>query len=287
MNSKQLSWIIKREAVDMTNRSGASHIASILSVSDIVAVLMNDIAVLNPKNPADDKRDRIILSKGHAGVSLYVCLALKGFFDVDILSTYEENGSILSGHVSHKTVPGVDFSTGSLGHGLSVGSGMAYALLEKGNLTSRVFVILGDGECDEGSVWESALVSNHFNLGNLIAVVDHNKMQSLDYCEKTLELSPFESKWKSFGWNVVKCQHGNNTHYIKAAFKRAIEIGNRTKKPTVIIADTVKGSGISFMENNILWHYRYPHDGNEYEEAVNELNESRPKGVIAPCEVKK
>ena len=132
MNSKQLSWIIRREAIEMTNHSGASHIASILSVSDIVAVLTNDIAHLDPNNLKNESRDRIILSKGHAGASLYICLSLLGFFNPSILRTYEDDGSILSGHVSHKTVPGIEFSTGSLGHGLSVGSGMAYGLKEKG-----------------------------------------------------------------------------------------------------------------------------------------------------------
>ena len=244
MNSKQLSWIIKREAVEMTNHSGASHIASILSVSDIIAVLMNDIVSVNPNKPKSEIRDRVILSKGHAGISLYVSLSLKGFFDSKILSTYEDNGSILSGHVSHKTVPGIDFSTGSLGHGLSVGSGMAYALKEKGNTKSRVFVILGDGECDEGSVWEAALVANHFNLNNLVVIVDHNKMQSLDYCENTLELEPLNKKWESFGWNVVPCEYGNDTDKLNEAFLTAFNVGKKTNKPTVIIAETTKGSGI-------------------------------------------
>lgn len=287
MNSKQLSWIIRREAIEMTNHSGASHIASILSVSDIVAVLMNDIAHLDPNNVKNEARDRIILSKGHAGASLYICLSLMGFFDTSILRTYEDDGSILSGHVSHKTVPGIEFSTGSLGHGLSVGSGMAYGLKEKGNLHSNVFVILGDGECDEGSVWEAALVSNHFNLNNLIAIIDHNKMQSLDYCENTLELEPLNKKWQSFGWNVVECSDGNNVESVLSAFKKALKFRNNTCKPTVIIAETTKGSGISFMENDILWHYRYPHDGDEYKNAISELNRTRPIGALAPCEVKK
>lgn len=287
MNSKEVAWIIRREAIEMTKHAKASHIASILSVADIVAVLMNEIAFLDAQNPKNEERDRIILSKGHAGVSLYVPLALKGFFDLKKLSEYENNGSSLSGHVSHKTVTGVEFSTGSLGHGLSVGSGMALGLKQKKNFQSKVFVILGDGECDEGSVWEAALFSNHFKLNNLIAIIDYNGMQSLDYCENTIALEPFLDKWKSFGWNVVECQNGNNVDEVRKAFSRAIIFSRETEKPTVIIAKTTKGSGISFMQNNILWHYRYPHDGEEYEKSIEELNKVRPNNVLAPCEVKR
>lgn len=195
MTSEQLAWKIRRHGIEMTHLSGGSHIGSVLSVADILAVLYNDVANVDPSCPKADDRDRVILSKGHAGAAVYAALAEKGFFDVEELKTHYQNGSRLSGHVSHKGVPGVDMSTGSLGHGLPVGAGMAMAA-KKDNKYHKVFVILGDGECDEGSVWESALVANHYELDNLIAIVDHNKMQSLDFCENTIKLSPFAEKWE-------------------------------------------------------------------------------------------
>lgn len=280
MKSEQLAWKIRRHAVEMTHLSRGSHIASILSVSDIIAVLYNDIANIDPKNPKMDSRDRIILSKGHAGAAIYAALAEKGFFDIEMLKTHYQNGSNLSGHVSHKGVPGVEFSTGSLGHGLSVGAGMAYAAkLDKKK--HKVFVILGDGENDEGSVWEAALVSNHFKLDNLIAVVDYNKMQSLDYVENTISLEPLDQKWKAIGWNVLKVD-GHNHNELRNAYIKAV---NFNAKPTIILADTIKGKGISFMENNILWHYRFPHEGDEYEGAIMELNSYKPEGTLDPYEM--
>ena len=189
-------------------------------------------------------------------------LAEKGFFEVSELSTHYADGSRLSGHVSHQGVPGVEFSTGSLGHGLSVGAGMAYAAM-KDNRPHRVFVILGDGECDEGSVWEAALVANHYGLGNLVAIVDHNRMQSLDFCENTIALQPFAAKWRAFGWNVHEVD-GHDHDQLRSA----LTAPNSTGKPTVILAETTKGKGVSFMENNILWHYRFPHAGEEYDSAV-------------------
>lgn len=278
MTSEQLAWKIRRHAVEMTHLSGGSHIGAIMSVADIVAVLYTDILQYDPEIPKWDNRDRFILSKGHAGAAIYAALAEKGFFDVDELKTHYANGSRLSGHVSHH-LPGVDFSTGSLGHGLSAGAGMAYAA-KKDRKDHRVFVILGDGECDEGSVWEAALFANHFRLNNLIAVVDHNHMQSLDFQENTIGMENFGSKWKAFGWNVIEID-GNSHDELKGAFEKAEEVRKgKFHKPTVIIANTIKGYGVSFMENDILWHYRFPHDGWEYDCAVNELHEHMPKGVV-------
>jgi transketolase len=277
MNSQQLAWLIRRDAVEMTHISGGSHIASILSMADLLAVLYSDIANVDPKNPNMINRDKIILSKGHAGAGIYSALANIGFFDREILKTHYGNGSILSGHVSHKGVPGVEFSTGSLGHGLSVGSGLAYGA-KLNNSKENVFVILGDGECDEGAVWEAALISNHFKLNNLIAIVDYNKMQSLDYVEKTISLSPLDKKWKSFGWNVISID-GHNHDQLLIAYKKAIA---SKLKPTVILANTIKGKGISFMEGNILWHYRFPHTGDEYNTCLKELNSKIPSGLKDP-----
>lgn len=272
MTSEQLAWKIRRHGIEMTHLSGGSHIGAILSVADIIAVLYADILKFDNKNPKWQGRDRVILSKGHAGASIYAAIAENGFFDVEELKTHYANGSRLSGHVSHH-LPGIDFSTGSLGHGLSAGAGMAFAMKQNGNTDSRVFVVLGDGECNEGSVWEAAQFANHFRLNNLVAIVDHNKMQSMDYCDKTLEVSPMAKRWEAFGWNVIEID-GHNHDALKDALTQTSE-----DKPTVVIANTVKGKGVSFMEMDILWHYRFPHDGWEYNCAVNELHKQMPEGV--------
>ena len=277
MTSEQLAWKIRRHGIEMTHLSGGSHIGSVLSVADILAVMYNDVLDVYPDKPNAPERDRVILSKGHAGAAIYAALAEKGFFPVEELKTHYQNGSRLSGHVSHKGVPGVDFSTGSLGHGLPVGVGMAMAAKMDSN-NYRVYVILGDGECDEGSVWEAALVANHYQLDNLVAVIDHNKMQSLDFCENTIKLNPFADKWRSFGWNVIDID-GHKHEELKKAFNEAKSVKG---KPTVIIANTVKGKGVSFMENDILWHYRFPHDGWEYDNALAELHKTMPVGITDP-----
>ncbi|MBC7765538.1 MAG: transketolase [Hyphomonadaceae bacterium] len=270
MNSLELAWRIKRHGVEMTYLSGGSHIGSILSMADILAVLYEDILNFDNTNPKMDSRDRFILSKGHAGAGVYAALAEKGFFEVQALKTHYANGSKLSGHVSHKGIPGVELSTGSLGHGISVGVGMAL-VAKKDDKKHRVFVVMGDGECDEGSVWEAAMFANHFKLDNLVAIVDHNKMQSIDFCENTMSLAPFAEKWQAFGWQVKEID-GHNHEELKNAL--AVSEG-KPSKPTIIIANTIKGKGISFMENNILWHYRAP-QGEEYTAAVKELEAQKP-----------
>lgn len=280
MTSEQLAWKIRRHGIEMTHLSGGSHIGAIMSVADILAVLYADVIRYDSKNPKWEGRDRFILSKGHAGAAIYAALAENGFFDVEELKTHYANGSRLSGHVSHH-LPGVDFSTGSLGHGLSAAAGMAYALKKDGR-NEKTYVVLGDGECDEGSVWEAALFANHFRLNNLVAIIDHNHMQSLDFQENTLEIEDFAAKWKAFGWNVIEVD-GNHHVELKDAFKQAEENSQKKEhKPTVIIANTIKGCGVSFMQNDILWHYRFPHDGWEYDCAVNELHQHKPDGVDDP-----
>ena len=277
MNSKQLAWLIRRDGVEMTHVSGGSHIASILSVADIVAVLYNDVANVAPDRLDDPDRDRIVLSKGHAGAAIYSALANKGYFDRSELMTHYANGSRLSGHVSHKGVPGVEVSTGSLGHGICMASGMALAS-KMDHKRYQTFAIVGDGECDEGSVWETALFANHFGLSGLTVIVDYNKMQSLDYCEKTLQLNSFADKWRAFGWNVTEVD-GHDHDQLRRVLKKT---KTQWDKPNVIIAHTVKGKGVSFMERDILWHYRFPHDGGEYETAVAELNAAIPDGMTDP-----
>lgn len=275
-SSTQLAWLIRRHGIEMTHLSGGSHIGAVLSAADIIAVLYADIMHYDPENPKWDGRDRFIMSKGHAGAAIYAALAESGFFDTAELKTHYQNGSRLSGHVSHH-LPGVDFSTGSLGHGLCAAAGMALAAKQDGK-HHRVFAVLGDGECDEGSVWEAALFANQYRLENLVAIVDHNHMQSLDTCEKTLELENFGAKWRAFGWNVIEL-NGHDHEALQAALA---DTHNPGHKPTVVIANTVKGKGISFMENDILWHYRFPHDGWEYDGAVNELHAAMPEGVVDP-----
>lgn len=277
MTSEQLAWKIRRHGIEMTHVSGGSHIGAVLSVADIVAMLYSEVMNFDPVNPKWEERDRFILSKGHAGASIYAALAENGFFDVEELKTHYANGSRLSGHVSHH-LPGVDFSTGSLGHGLSAGAGMAYAA-KKDDKAHKVYVVLGDGECDEGSVWEAALFANHFRLNNLVAIVDHNHMQSMDFQENTLEIEDFADKWKAFGWNTIEI-NGNDHDELRAAFKQADEFSCQSAhKPTVIIANTIKGCGVSYMQNDVLWHYRFPHDGWEYDCAVEELHQHMPEGV--------
>ena len=264
----------------MTHMSGGSHLGAILSVADIIAVLYANVLRFRPYDPKWEGRDRFILSKGHAGASIYAALAECGFFEVAELKTHYQNGSRLSGHVSHH-LPGVDFSTGSLGHGLSAAAGIAFALKKDGR-KERSFVVLGDGECNEGSIWEAALFANHFRLNNLCAIVDHNHMQSLDFNENTLEIEDLGGKWRAFGWNVIEID-GNSHEELNNAFKKYDEYADRSPhKPTVIIANTIKGFGIPFMQNDILWHYRFPHDGWEYDCAVNELHKIKPEGCTDP-----
>ena len=267
-----LAWLIRRHGLEMTHISRGSHIGAVLSAAEIVAVLYTGVLRVDPENPGWMDRDRVILSKGHAGAAMYAALAERGFFPVEELSTHYGNGSRLSGHVSHKGVPGADFSTGSLGHGLPVAAGMALDARMAGR-SNRVYAILGDGECDEGSVWEAALQANQYKLDNLICVIDHNGMQSLDDCENTLALEPLHDKWRAFNWNTIRV-NGHDIPALQQAFRQAQEnLGSG--HPTVIIADTVKGKGISFMEHDILWHYRTP-QGEEYEAALKELEAQRP-----------
>jgi transketolase len=267
-----LAWLIRRNGLEMSRISRGSHIGSVFSVAEIIAVLYTGILHVDPANPQMPDRDRLILSKGHAGSAVYAALAETGFFPVEELKHHYANGSILSGHVSHKGIPGVEISTGSLGHGLSIGAGMAMGARMNGE-DWRTWVVLGDGECDEGSVWEAALQAAQFKLDRLVAVVDYNHMQSLFTVEKTLQLEPFESKWRDFGWNAESVD-GHDVRALRAAFERAMDNAG-SGKPSVVLAHTVKGKGVSFMENNILWHYRTP-QGEEYEAALKELEAQRP-----------
>ena len=274
MTSLELAWKIRRHGVEMTHLSGGSHIGAVLSVADILGVLYTDILRVDPQNPDWEDRDRFVLSKGHAGAALYAALAETGFFPVEELKTHYQNGSRLSGHVSHH-LPGVDLSTGSLGHGLSAAIGMAIAAKQDGK-AFRTYAVLGDGECNEGSVWEAAQMASFFHLDNLVAIVDHNKMQSLDFGSKTMLTGTLAEKWKAFGWRVLEVDGHDHD-----AFRHAMQT-TASGVPTAIIAHTVKGKGVPFMELDILWHYRFPHDGWEYDGAVQALHGEKPEGVEDP-----
>jgi transketolase len=268
MNAAETASLAKRiriHALRMTSAGKSSHIGSIFSMTDIVAVLYGAVLRVDPDDRAWAERDRFILSKGHAGAGVYAALAERGFFPVEKLATHYQDGSDLSGHVSHKGIPGVEFSTGSLGHGLPVAAGMAYGAKLDGRV-HRVVCLLSDGECDEGSNWEAILFAAHHKLDRLVAIVDYNKIQSLAPVAETLGLEPFGDKWRAFGWSVIEVDGHDH-----AALHRALAtIPAAPGRPTVVIAHTVKGKGVSFMEHSVLWHYRTA-QGAEFDAALAEL----------------
>jgi transketolase len=218
----------------------------------------------DPNRPEWPGRDRLIVSKGHAAAVTYAALAEAGFFNVDELAGYGRNGGKLFGHVTIG-VPGVELSTGSLGHGLPVGVGMALAA-RRDEESWRVFVVMSDGECDEGSNWEAILFAGHHHLENLVAIVDYNKIQSLSFVEETLSLEPMADKWRAFGWEVVEV----DGHDVSALMAILREVPRVVGRPTAVIAHTVKGKGVSFMEGKVAWHYRSP-DAEELERALAEV----------------
>lgn len=264
MKSHNLSKDIRRLSLEMVNRSNASHIGSALSMVDILSVLYNNILNYDSNNPNWEERDKLILSKGHSCVSLYAVLGLKNFFDIDLLKTYGKNGSNFMNHISHK-VPGVEFSTGSLGHGLPYATGIALGNKLKG-LESKVYVILGDGELAEGSNWEALLFASHHKLSNLVIIIDNNNLQSLTTVDETLNLESYREKFEAFGCNVVNLD-GHDHKELVVAFSNK----NLTSKPLVVIAKTTKGKGVSFMENQVKWHYKSPNI-EELSIAIKEIN---------------
>jgi transketolase len=263
MDSKILALKVRRHILNMVHNSGGSHIASALSIVDIISTLYSEVIRFDRNNPYWCERDRFILSKGHACTPVYATLAELGFFSVFDLELYGKNNSILMNHISHK-VPGVEFSTGALGHGLPFGVGKAKAAKFL-NQNWRTFVLLSDGELDEGSNWEAFMFAAHHKLNNLTAIIDYNKLQSLDTVEKTLNLEPLASKFEAFGWDVTEID-GHNYEELANELKK-----NHEFKPKVIIAHTTKGKGVSFMENKVEWHYKTPNK-EELEIALNDLH---------------
>lgn len=242
----------------MVAASKAAHIGSSLSCIDILSVLYSEVANIKGQ---DHNRDFVIVSKGHAAAGTYSVLANSGYMDLELLETYGTNGSVLGGHITHSKNNAITLSTGSLGHGLPYGIGIALSKKKK-NIGGRVFIVMSDGECDEGTTWESALLAYQFKLDNLFVVIDRNGIQSLSKTEDTLQLEPLAEKWKAFNWEVETID-GHSHSQIESAF-------NSLSGPKCIIANTTKGKGVSFMEDSVLWHYRPPSDV-ELEAALNEI----------------
>ena len=247
---EKMALQIRKDIIEIAhNAAGAVHLGPSLSSVEIMTALYFDIMHVDVNNSSLEDRDRFILSKGHATPVLYATLAEKGFFDKELLNRVRYLGSPLEGHPVMNLVPGIDLSSGSLGNGLSAGMGMAYYLKNE-QTNGRVYVLLGDGECQEGNVWEAALVAPAFGLDNLIAIVDNNKLQSTGRTDEIVSLMPFKQKWESMNWNVCEID-GNDMSQVVEALRNAKE---NKGKPIVIIANTIKGKGISFMENDNKWH---------------------------------
>ncbi len=270
---KKTATEIRKKILDMKLMSQSSHIGSDFSCVDILTVLYFKILKLNIKNPKEENRDRFILSKGHAASALYATLAQRGFFPKEILKTYCQDGSKLAGHTIKDCVPGVEVSTGSLGHGLPIGNGMALAA-KKDTKIHRVFVLISDGECDEGSNWEAALFASHHKLDNLTAIIDYNKIQSFGKTNEVLNLEPLKQKWESFGWQVKEV----DGHNFKELEKILLGIPFKKNYPSIIIAHTIKGSGgqtaCNIFEDKLEWHYKSPNQ-EIYENAIRLLNQEK------------
>lgn len=261
---KKKALEIRKLIIKISHKAQVGHIGSALSIVDILTVLYFQVLRLKPNNPKWSDRDRFILSKGHAVAALYSVLYLKGFFGDKVINSYCINKGYLGEHPEH-TTSGVELTTGSLGHGLSVGVGMALnAKLDKKGY--KTYVLISDAECNEGEIWQAALTAAHHRLNNLVVIVDYNKVQALGNTKDVLNLEPFASKWLSFGWNVIEVDGHDITSLVKAFNNNLIKV----KKPTVIIAHTIRGKGISFMEHKIEWHY-FSTTEKQYLKALKEL----------------
>ena len=247
---------LRRRVFKTIYKAGGGHIAPAFSIVEILTALyFTGIMKYDPMNPQWTERDRLILSKGHACAATYSALSLAGFFDKNILDTFCQTGSNLGGHPNMHEVPGIEASTGALGHGFTFAIGIALAgKMDEKNY--KTFVIIGDGECQEGSIWEGALFASHQKLSNLTAILDYNKLQAMDKLDSIISMEPFAQKWKAFGWDVSEVD-GHDVNQLK-------EVLGKTRKldsaPRLIIAHTIKGKGVSFMENEPLWHYRMPNE---------------------------
>lgn len=257
MDKKLLAKVavnIRKNAVSAVHSAKSGHPGGSLSIADILAYLYFEKMNVDPKNPKWEDRDRLVLSKGHTSPAYYSALAEKGFFDKALLTTFRKPDSILQGHPDMKHIPGVDMSTGSLGQGLSAACGMALSAKISGK-GYKVYAILGDGESEEGQIWEAAMFAAHYGLSNLCIFVDSNGLQIDGPVTEVMNPRPFDKKFESFGWNVV-CIDGHDFDQIDSAVKAA----DKSDKPTAIICSTIKGKGVSYMENNVSWHGSAPND---------------------------
>lgn len=256
---------VRIEIIKMIYKAQSGHPGGSLSAADVMTVLYFDILNIDPNRPQWEERDRFILSKGHACPVWYVCLAKKGFFPMQELSKLRVIGGILQGHPDMKKVPGLDMTTGSLGQGLSAGVGMALGAKTK-RLKFKTYVILGDGELNEGQIWEAAMSANKFKLNNLITILDYNNLQLDGRCSEVMPLEPLADKWRSFCWDVKEID-GHNIYEILDAFYK---LNKYQEKPTIIIAHTIKGKGVSYMENQVDWHGKAPNE-EQFKQAIEEL----------------
>jgi transketolase len=250
LNSVEVAREARKSLVSMTSAAQAAHTGSSLSIVDILSVIYTRFV---PSNLNKDSKNHVFVSKGHAAAGTYAVMAHANHFDLSLLETYGLNGSALGGHVTKHETTGVELSTGSLGHALPFAVGVALADRLRGR-ESKTFVVLSDGECDEGSNWEAALVANHLKLSSLIVCIDRNYLQSMKSTEETISLEPLDLKWASFGWNIQTVD-GHDHADLHQALELAVQ--NQTG-PSVIICKTTKGKGVSFMENQVVWHYRPP-----------------------------
>lgn len=265
---KEIARQVREDVLRMIERARSSHVGSCFSTIELLVALYYRHLNVNPMATLDPERDRFLMSKGHAAAALYAVLARRGFFPREELDTFYLDGGHLKGHVDAHGVAGVETSHGALGHGLAVGVGMALAAKHDGE-SWRVFVMLSDGECDEGSVWEAALAANAFKLENLVAIVDYNRQQGMGATEEIIPLEPMADKWRAFGWSTVEIE-GHDYQQIASAVG---QVGLHPGRATAIVAHTTKGKGVSFMEGQLLWHYRTA-AGDELEAALRELSRS-------------
>lgn len=263
----RLARLIRRHCLEMTHRGKSGHAGSMLSMAEIVAFLYKRVLRVDPRRPSWPGRDRFILSKGHGGAAVYACLAELGFFPKEWMQGYYRDAGRLMGHISHH-VPGVEFSTGSLGHGLPVAVGMALAA-RHGGARHRVFCLMSDGDCNEGSTWEAILFAAQHGLDNLVAVVDYNRIQALGRSEDVLDLEPLDKKLRDFGWACAVCD-GHDFGSLAAAFGT---LPLRKGRPSWIICRTVKGKGVSFMEDTVACHYGSVNDA-QLAQALGEIGEA-------------
>lgn len=264
---------IRKHIIEMISNAEGGHTGGALSIADIMAVLYFYILRIDPENPKWEDRDRVVLSKGHASAAWYAALAERGYFPKEELLTFDHVDSRLQGHPDMNRTPGVDMSSGSLGQGISAAIGMALAAryLKK---TYRTFVILGDGETQEGQVWEAAMTAAHYKLDNLIVTLDYNKLQLFGQTNTIMNIEPVIEKWQAFGWNTIEI-NGHRINEIIQALENAVKFEG---KPTIIVAHTIKGKGVSFMENKVEWH-ALPPTKKQAKQALKELEYLYKKGL--------